>query len=59
MKRGISECCFRCLRTTVEQVKIVFPGETHAAMDLDATVATVRPASLGTSWRWNGSGRVG
>src|ERR1700735_4711 len=39
MKRGVSECRFRCFRSAVVQVQIVFPREPHAAVNLDATVA--------------------
>src|ERR1700691_4648657 len=39
MKCGVSKCRFRCLRSTVIQMNVVFPSESHAAGDLDATVA--------------------
>src|SRR5580692_4631455 len=59
MKRGVAEGCFRRLRAAIVKVNIVFPGETHAAMDLDATIAHgasgVAGIHLGDG---NGGGRV-
>src|SRR5689334_10863205 len=39
MKRRVSKRRFRGLRAAVVQVKIVFPSETHAAVNLDAAIA--------------------
>src|SRR5580704_4259569 len=39
VESGVSECRFRCFRSTIVQVQIVFPGKTHTAMNLYATVA--------------------
>src|SRR6202167_279156 len=39
MKCGVSECRFRCLRSTVIQMNVVFPSESHTAVDLDAAIA--------------------
>ena len=39
MKRGVAECRFRSLRPTVVKMKIVFPREAHAAVDLDTAIA--------------------
>ena len=46
MKRGIAECRFRRLRSTIVQVNIVFPSKTHATVNLDATIADRTAASL-------------
>ncbi len=47
MKRGVAKCRFRRLRSTVVQMKIVFPRETHAAMNLNASVADGAPCVAG------------
>src|SRR5580704_5541966 len=39
MKSGVAECRFRTFGAAVVQVHIVLPGETHAAVNLDAAIA--------------------
>ena len=39
MKCGIAESCFRRFRAAVVKVNIIFPGESHAAVNLNAAIA--------------------
>jgi hypothetical protein len=39
MKRSISKACFRRLRSLVIHVQIVFPGESHAAVNLNVAIS--------------------
>src|SRR6202050_2801778 len=55
MKCGVSECRFRCLRSTVIQMNVVFPSESHTAVNLDATVAG-RAASIAGVHLGDGNG---